>query len=265
MPPCIGRFLFDACTVPQRRFVDRITSPARACLVLTRADGQNHAGRVSGADDDVLCPGRAMKEIPLSQRPLLALDDEKRLAGQHEKVLLVGFPVVHPHRRTGPSTRRKMPICGNSVLALEFAARRLAPRDATSTPRERSGRTSPPRQARARSRSAREAPREPPSDHKARVRNDTFEGCSVITPDPEEGTMTDEHPITCIAISAAIALKLLAGTANAAPHGVDLFNQASGSTGRPIIVTDLSNPTRRCSSAGAWTSPGSTARSSTAR
>ena len=55
--------------------------------------------------------------------------------------------------------------------------------------------------------------------------------------------MTDKHPITCIAISAAIALKLLAGTANAAPHGADLFNQAGGSTGRPIIVTDLSNPT----------------------
>jgi hypothetical protein len=65
--------------------------------------------------------------------------------------------------------------------------------------------------------------------------------------------MTDKHPITCIAISAAIALKLLAGTANAAPHSADVFNQA-GSSATPQVQLE-----------GPWTSPGSTARSSTVR
>jgi hypothetical protein len=48
--------------------------------------------------------------------------------------------------------------------------------------------------------------------------------------------MTSKHPIACVAISAAVALKLFAGTA-------DIVNQATGWTGRPIIVTDISNPT----------------------
>src|ERR671923_2592504 len=39
--------------------------------------------------------GRAVDEVPLLQRPLLALDDEERLAGEYEEVLLIGFPVVH--------------------------------------------------------------------------------------------------------------------------------------------------------------------------
>ena len=38
-----------------------------------------------------------MHEVPLPQRTLLALDDQQRLAGEHEEVLLVGLPVVHRH------------------------------------------------------------------------------------------------------------------------------------------------------------------------
>ncbi|SRR6266566_2562789 len=82
--------------------------------------------RVSGADDDVLCPGWAMKEVPLPQRPLLALDDEKRFAGQHEKVLLVGFPVVDRHRRTRPEHAKEDADLPELCLTLEFAARRPA-------------------------------------------------------------------------------------------------------------------------------------------
>jgi hypothetical protein len=52
--------------------------------------------------------------------------------------------------------------------------------------------------------------------------------------------MTSKHSITCIALSAAVALKLFAETANAAV--LNDGNQAAGSTGRPIIVTDISNP-----------------------
>jgi hypothetical protein len=68
--------------------------------VLTRADCKDNAGRVSAPDDYVLRLGRAVHEIPLLQRPLLALDDQQRLAGEDEKVFLVGFPVVHPDRLT---------------------------------------------------------------------------------------------------------------------------------------------------------------------
>jgi hypothetical protein len=45
--------------------------------------------------------------------------------------------------------------------------------------------------------------------------------------------MTSKHPITCVAISAAIVLKLFAGTADAAGMAQE--------SGRPIMVTDLSS------------------------
>src|SRR5438445_12394 len=96
----IGRLHFDARAVPECRVVHRIAAPAHASLMLTRTYCENNTGYVSGADDDVLCLGRTMDEVPLPQRPLLALDDEKRLPGEHEEVLLVGFPVVHPDRHT---------------------------------------------------------------------------------------------------------------------------------------------------------------------
>ena len=67
--------------------------------------------------------------------------------------------------------------------------------------------------------------------------------------------MTSKHPIACIAISAAVALKLFTGTADAAvlnggeldaPRGrvllTVLHDAASWSTGRPIIVTDIRDP-----------------------
>lgn len=41
---------------------------------------------------------RAMDEVPLPQRALLALDDQERLAGEDQEILLVGLPVIHRHR-----------------------------------------------------------------------------------------------------------------------------------------------------------------------
>jgi hypothetical protein len=49
--------------------------------------------------------------------------------------------------------------------------------------------------------------------------------------------MTSKHPISCIVLSAAIALKLLAGS-------IDTAAATVWSGGRPIIVTDLTNPDR---------------------
>jgi hypothetical protein len=37
-------------------------------------------------------------EVPLAQRPLLALDDQERLAAEHQEVLGVGLPVIHADR-----------------------------------------------------------------------------------------------------------------------------------------------------------------------
>ena len=47
--------------------------------------------------------------------------------------------------------------------------------------------------------------------------------------------MTSKQQISCIALSAAMALKLFVGSAEAAAA-------TTWPTGRPIIVTDLSNP-----------------------
>ena len=43
----------------------------------------------------------AVHEVPLPERPFVALDDQQRLAGKHEEVLLIGLPVVHRHRLAG--------------------------------------------------------------------------------------------------------------------------------------------------------------------
>ena len=42
--------------------------------------------------------GRAVHEVPSPERALLALDDQQRLAGHDEEVLLIRLPVVHRHR-----------------------------------------------------------------------------------------------------------------------------------------------------------------------
>ena len=104
------------------RWVEVATHAGGAALALVPPQGEYQAGRRAGialettdaraaheelkangvSDDHVLRPGGAVHEVPLPQRPLLALDDEQRLTREHEKVFLVGFPVVHRHRLIGP-------------------------------------------------------------------------------------------------------------------------------------------------------------------
>src|ERR1700693_3407594 len=96
----LGRLMLDAGAMPERSLVHGVATPARVRLVLTCADGEDDAGRVSAPDDHVLRLGGAVHEVPLRQRPLLTLDDQQRLAGEDEKVFLIGFPVVHPDRLT---------------------------------------------------------------------------------------------------------------------------------------------------------------------
>lgn len=87
--------------------------------MLSRPDGEDSAGGFSGRHDHVLRPCGAMHEVPLAQWPLFALDDEQALAGEHEKVFLVGFPVVHRHRLTRPEHGDPDPDLREVRLALE--------------------------------------------------------------------------------------------------------------------------------------------------
>src|SRR5512133_263048 len=97
----IGRRLLRARVVPLRGLVEGIAAPALAVLMLPGADRDDDARAVAGTDDHVVHPGRAVDEIPLPQRVLLALGDEQRLTLDDEEVLLVGLPVVHRHRVAG--------------------------------------------------------------------------------------------------------------------------------------------------------------------
>src|SRR5262249_32720505 len=97
----VGRLLLDARVVPERDLVHGIGAPVRPGRVDARADRGDHDGAVARADDRVLRLRREVREVPGAQAPLLTLDDQQRLAGEHEEVLLVGLPVVHAHRLAG--------------------------------------------------------------------------------------------------------------------------------------------------------------------
>ena len=77
-----------------------------------RADHEDHARTVAGADRDVVGPGRAVQVVPLAHAALLALDDRDALAAEDEEALLGGFGVVapvglarHEHVRADPELR----------------------------------------------------------------------------------------------------------------------------------------------------------------
>jgi hypothetical protein len=92
------RLLLHARAMAERSLVHGVAAPARAPWVRTRADGEDDAASSAGPEDGVLRLGGAVHEIPLPQWPLLALDDQQRLAGEDEEVFLIGLPVVHAHR-----------------------------------------------------------------------------------------------------------------------------------------------------------------------
>ena len=73
------------------QWIDDPLSPARA-------DGEHERRLTTGADDDVLGPGRAVDEVPRPQGTLLTFDDQQALAAQDEEYLFACFAVVHRHR-----------------------------------------------------------------------------------------------------------------------------------------------------------------------
>src|SRR5262245_23913751 len=85
-------------TAADRGLVHGVCAPVRARRAVARTYREDEARGVAVADDHVVRASGAMHEIPLPKRALLALDDEQRLAGEHEEVLLVVLPVVHRHR-----------------------------------------------------------------------------------------------------------------------------------------------------------------------
>jgi GNAT superfamily N-acetyltransferase len=98
--------------------------------VLAGAHGDDDAGAAPRPDDHVPCARRAVHEVPGAQRPLLALDDEHRLARHDEEGLLIGLPVVHGHRLAGPEHERVDAELPEPTLALEVVdgdADRAAP------------------------------------------------------------------------------------------------------------------------------------------
>src|SRR5688500_11279793 len=99
----VARLLFDAGPVVEGDLVHGVRAAVAVHVDMSAAaDRQDGAGAVPGSDDDVPGLGGTVHEVPLPQRPFLALDDDERLAGEYEEVLLVGFPVVHPDRLAWP-------------------------------------------------------------------------------------------------------------------------------------------------------------------
>jgi hypothetical protein len=110
--------------VAKRGLVDRVAAPVRAGRALPRTDGNDDTRPVACPDDRVLRLGRTVHEIPLTQRPLLALDDQQRLTDKDEEVLLVGLPVVHRHRLARAEDADVDSDLRELRLALEQADRR---------------------------------------------------------------------------------------------------------------------------------------------
>src|SRR3954465_9704630 len=112
----LGRLLLYARTVPRRELRDRVP---HAPVSRAGADHQDGARLVAGADEDVLRAGGCVEEIPRAQRALLALDEQRALAREDEKVLLLVLGVV-----AAVGLARRKDVDADSEL-LELGHRRL--------------------------------------------------------------------------------------------------------------------------------------------
>jgi hypothetical protein len=62
-------------------------------------------------------------EVPCSQAPLFAFDNQQRLARDEEEILLIGLPVVHRHRVAGAEHDRAHAELFEPGLPLELGVR----------------------------------------------------------------------------------------------------------------------------------------------
>src|ERR1044072_5254232 len=124
--PPVGGCLRHARAVARRRLRHRVVHlRARA-----RAGHQDHARPVARTHEGVLGPRGGVEEVPRPEAPLLALDDQRALAREHQERLLVHLGVVEA-RLSGFQHGEVDPQLGKldrrvAVLVLEGAPR--APR-----------------------------------------------------------------------------------------------------------------------------------------
>ena len=81
--------------VPRRDLAHEVAQAA-ADAASPSADREDDGRLPLGRDDDVRRARGAVEEVPRGELPLLVLDDERALAGQHEECLLGVLAVVHP-------------------------------------------------------------------------------------------------------------------------------------------------------------------------
>src|SRR5207342_437500 len=89
---CVLGRLRRARPVLLRDLVRDVLAVRAVGLVLARAHREHDAGPFTGSHDHVLGLWRAVHEVPLAQWPLLVLDDQERLAREHEERLGLGLP-----------------------------------------------------------------------------------------------------------------------------------------------------------------------------
>src|SRR5436305_15020863 len=85
---CLARargLVVDASAIPRGKRGDR---EPHVPVLTACADHEDDAGLVAGADEDVLRSGRRVEEITGAEASLLALDQQRALAREHEEVLL---------------------------------------------------------------------------------------------------------------------------------------------------------------------------------
>ena len=91
----VGRLLLRARAVPRCQLRHRVEQ----LLVLRAGAGhQDHARAVAGSHEDVLGAGGAVEEVPRTEEPLLAVDEQPALTGEHEEGLLLRLGVVEAVR-----------------------------------------------------------------------------------------------------------------------------------------------------------------------
>jgi hypothetical protein len=100
----------------RRELRHRVAHPA---VRQTVAGADEDGGLGPGADQDVLGPRRAVDEVPLPQRPLLAFDQRRCLSGQQEEHLVQLVAVVERHVLAGREDVDAEAERGPAVVALE--------------------------------------------------------------------------------------------------------------------------------------------------
>ena len=109
---CLG--LHSGC-VTQRELGARVDDVSAR----PRADGQDRARPVPGADEHMLRPCRAVDEVPRAQPSFLALDQQETFAAEDEEVLLVVLAVVHAGRLAGHQDADVDPELWEAHVSLE--------------------------------------------------------------------------------------------------------------------------------------------------